>query len=77
MSNKSVININCLSFLGPTTCPHGQDFKQPIKGDGAPNRLLLNTSKGAAALPNAHALKKHLLLKKFKSKGPKLSLNMT
>lgn len=80
MSNKSVININCLSFLGPTT-PHGQDFKQPIKGDGdsalAPNGLLLNTSKGAAALPNAHTLKKHLVLKKFKSKGPKLSLNMT
>lgn len=60
MSNKSVININWLSFLGTTTCPHGQDFKQPIKADGdsalALNGLLLNTSKAAAVLPNTRTL---------------------
>lgn len=75
MSNKSVININCLSFLGPTTCPHGQEFKQSIKGGGdsalAPNGLLLNTSKGAAAFPNVRTLEKHLVSKKFKAEGPK------
>lgn len=80
MSNKSVININCLSFLGPTTCTLRHNFKQPIKGDSAeaPNGLLLNIkrSKGAAALSDACTLEKYRVSKEFKAtEGPKLSLN--